>query len=253
MTVSMHSVRFPGESDAYREARNELLESEIKLRRQAEEIAALRRTLPPGGEIPEDYVFDEGAADLQDSQAVRKTRLSELFRAGKDTLVVYNFMYGPEMKSACTSCTSILDGLNGAAAHVNDRVNLVVVAKSPLERIRTFARGRGWRNLRLLSSSGNTYNRDYQGESAEGNQRPALNVFSRRAGRIYHTYCTELLFAPPEPGQNQRHVDMIWPVWNVFDYTPEGRGTSWYPKLEYGSAEANVQLGGAAATGGASS
>jgi predicted dithiol-disulfide oxidoreductase (DUF899 family) len=157
------------------------------------------------------------------------------------------------MKSACTSCTSILDGLNGAAPHVNDRVNLVVVAKSPLERIRAFARGRGWRNLRLLSSSDNTYNRDYQGESAERNQRPALNVLTRRDGKIYHTYCTELMFVPSEPGQNPRRVDMIWPVWNIFDYTPEGRGTDWHPKLEYGSAETNVQLGGAAAKGGRSS
>jgi predicted dithiol-disulfide oxidoreductase (DUF899 family) len=252
MTASLHSVRFPGESDAYREARNELLESEITLRKQIEATAALRRALPLGGEIPEDYVFDEGAADLQDSQIARKTRLSELFRAGKDTMVVYNFMYGPEMKSACTSCTSMLDGLNGAAPHVNDRINLVAVAKSPLERIRTFARGRGWWNLRLLSSAGNSYNRDYQGESTEGNQRPALNIFSRRDGKIYHTYCAELMFAPPEPGQNQRHVDMIWPVWNMFDYTPQGRGTDWHPKLEYGAAAANVQLGGAAAKGGAS-
>src|SRR5271155_732534 len=236
MTASTNSVRFPGESDAYREARNELLESEIKLRRHVEETAALRRKLPPGGEIPEDYWFEEGAADLEDSRAARKTRLSELFRPAKNTLVVYSFMYGPEMKSACTSCTSILDGLNGAGPHVSDRVNLVVVAKSPLERIRTFARGRGWRNLRLLSSAENTYNRDYHGETVDAKQLPTLNVFSRRNGKIYHTYCTELLFAPPEPGQNQRHVDMIWPVWNLFDYTPEGRGTDWYPKLEYGAA-----------------
>jgi predicted dithiol-disulfide oxidoreductase (DUF899 family) len=236
MTASAHSFRFPGESAAYREARNELLESEIKLRRQVEETAALRRKLPPGGEIAEDYLFDEGAADLEDSRTARKTRVSELFRAGRDTLVVYSFMYGPEMKSACTSCTSILDGLNGATPHVSDRVNLVVVAKSPLERIRTFARGRGWRNLRLLSSAVNTYNRDYYGETVDAKQLPTLNVFSRRDGKIYHTYCTELLFAPPEPGQNPRHVDMIWPVWNVFDYTPEGRGTDWYPKLEYGAA-----------------
>jgi predicted dithiol-disulfide oxidoreductase (DUF899 family) len=67
MAASAHSVRFPGESDAYREARNELLESAIKLRRQVEETAALRRKLPLGGEIPEDYLFDEGAADREDS------------------------------------------------------------------------------------------------------------------------------------------------------------------------------------------
>jgi predicted dithiol-disulfide oxidoreductase (DUF899 family) len=162
-------------------------------------------------------------------------------------------MFGPEMKSVCTSCTSILDGLNGVAPHVNDRINLVVVARSPLERTRTFARGRRWRNLQLLSSSGNAYNHDYQGESAEGSQRPALNVFSRRGGKICHTYCTELMLAPPEPRQNPRHVDMIWPVWNIFDCTPAGRGSDWYPKLQYGPAETNVQIGGAAANGGASS
>lgn len=248
MTAALHSVGFPGESDAYREARNELLESEIKLRRQIEEIAALRRKLPLGRAIPEDYVFDEGATDPQDALTAWKTRFSELFRPGKDSLVVYSLMYGPEMKSACTSCTSILDGLNGAAPHVNDRINLVVVAKSPWERIRSFARGRGWRNLRLLSSVGNSYNHDYHGETADAKQIPSLSVFSRRDGRIYHTYGTELLFAPAEPGQNQRHVDRIWPVWNVFDYTPEGRGTDWYPKLDYGAGEANAQLGLSAAT-----
>ena len=153
MTAALHSVGFPGESDAYREARNELLESEIKLRRQIEEIAALRRKLPLGRAIPEDYVFDEGATDPQDALTAWKTRFSELFRPGKDSLVVYSLMYGPEMKSACTSCTSILDGLNGAAPHVNDRINLVVVAKSPWERIRSFARGRGWRNLRCCLPS----------------------------------------------------------------------------------------------------
>jgi predicted dithiol-disulfide oxidoreductase (DUF899 family) len=85
-------------------------------------------------------------------------------------------------------------------------------------------------------------------ESAEANQRPASNVFSRRDGKIYHTYCAELMFAPADPGQNQRHVDVIWPVWNIFDYAPEGCGTDRYRKLKYGPAEASVQLAGAAET-----
>jgi predicted dithiol-disulfide oxidoreductase (DUF899 family) len=252
MPSNIHSVRFSGESDAYREARNELLQSEMKLRKLIEETAALRRKLPLGGEIPENYVFDEGAADLEDSHSGRKTRFAELFQPGKDTLVVYSFMYGPEMKTPCTSCTSILDGLNGTAPHANDRINLVVVAKSPLERVRTFAHGRGWRNLRLLSSAGNNYNRDYQGETADAKQMPALNVFARRNGKIYHFCCSELMFVPREPGQDPRHVDVIWPMWNLFDFTPEGRGTDWYPKLTYGAAAGNVQLGGAAATQGGS-
>ena len=115
------------------------------------------------------------------------------------------------------------------------RINLVVVAKSPIERIRAHARERGWRNLRLLSSANNTYNRDYFGENEKGSQLPALNVFTRSGNAMHHRFCTELLFAPTEPGQDGRHVDVIWPLWNLFDYTPEGRGTDWHPQLSYES------------------
>jgi len=219
------SVRFPGESEAYRAARADLLKSEIDLRRQIESVAAKRRTLPLGGEVPQDYTFDDA-----DGKGVR---LSDLFAPGKDTLIIYSFMFGPKMADACPSCTSILDGLDGQAPHVTQRVNLVVVAKSPIERITKFARGRGWRNLRLLSSANNTYNRDYHAENEKGGQMPVLNVFVRRDGRIHHFYSTELLYVPPEPGQDGRHVDMIWPLWNLFDVTPEGRGETWHPRLKY--------------------
>jgi len=137
------------------------------------------------------------------------------------------------MKAACPMCSSIIDALNATAVHAVQRMNLVVVAKSPLVRLRTFAHERGWNRLRLLSSAGNNYNRDYYGENAEGGQQPSLNVFVRRTGRIYHSYHSELLLIPPEPGQNQRHVDMIWPLWNLLDFTPEGRGADWYPSLTY--------------------
>jgi predicted dithiol-disulfide oxidoreductase (DUF899 family) len=229
----IHSVSFPGESDSYRTARNELLQAEIALRKQIEAVAEMRRRLPLGGAVREDYVFEEAAPTPGDSSSGHPVRMSELFSPGKDTLVVYSFMYGPEMKSACTSCTSILDSLDGTAPHVSDRLNLVVVAKSPLERIRSFAQERGWRNLRLLSSASNTYNHDYQGEDSGGKQRPSLNVFVRRDGAIHHFYNTELMFAAAEPGQNARHVDSIWPLWNLFDFSPEGRGENWYPKLSY--------------------
>jgi predicted dithiol-disulfide oxidoreductase (DUF899 family) len=65
------SFRFPGENDIYRRARNQLLQAEIDLRRRVEEVAALRRQLPMGGEIPENYVFEEGVADLSDTQKDR--------------------------------------------------------------------------------------------------------------------------------------------------------------------------------------
>ena len=193
----------------------------------------MRRALPLGGRVPEDYVFEEGRADLSDTASVRQVKLSELFRDGLNTLVVYSFMYGPKAKQPCVMCTSILDSLNGASPHVSQRVNLAVVAKSPIARIREFARGRRWNNLRLLSSALNTYNRDYHGEAADESQLPSLNVFVRRGADIHHTYNTELLFAPTAPGEDARHVDAIWPLWNLFDLTPDGRGTDWYPKLSY--------------------
>ena len=215
--------RFPNETKTYRAARNRLLRAELALRKNVEKVAALRRKLPAGGAVPEDYVFEEKD---------RKTRLSELFVSG-DTLVAYSFMYGPNMAKACPMCTSMLDGLNGNARHIAQRTNLVVIAKSPIERIRAHARERGWTDLRLLSSAGNSYNRDYHGEGPDGSQRPMLNVFVRRRGKLRHFYATELLFGKADPGQNNRHVDPIWSLWNLLDFTPEGRGKDWYPKLEY--------------------
>jgi predicted dithiol-disulfide oxidoreductase (DUF899 family) len=234
MPERLHSVRFPGEDTAYREARDKLLEAEIELRKNLETVAELRRQLPLGGLLLEDYVFVEGAPDLNDSRTAKSVHFSGLFDPGKDTLAIYSYMFGPDMKQPCVSCTSILDGLNGTAQHAAQRINFVVVAKSPLERIRQVARERGWNRLRLLSSFGNTYNRDYHGETAKGEQLPSLNIFVRRDGEIRHFYHTELLFAPTEPGMDARHVDTLWPLWNLFDYTPEGRGANWYPKLRYG-------------------
>ena len=238
---SMHAKRFPGESAAYRAARDKLLHAETALRRNLEEVAALRRALPPGGLAPDDYVFEEVGMD--DDATVRTVRLSELFVKPDSSLVVYSFMYGPKMERPCPACTSILDSLDGTAPHATQRINLVVVAKSPIERIRAFARERGWGNLRLLSSANNHYNRDYYGEDDKGVQWPVLNVFSRRGGSVHHMFCTELLFVPTEPGQHGRHVDLIWPLWNLFDFTPDGRGTDWHPKLRYAPDNATNATG----------
>jgi predicted dithiol-disulfide oxidoreductase (DUF899 family) len=228
-----HAMRFPSETSRYRAARNRLLAAERDLRRSVEQVAALRRKLPLGGQIPEDYVFEEGAADLADTTTVHTVKLSQLFRGGLDTLVIYSLMFAPDAKQACPMCTAFIDSLNGAAQHFEQRANLAVVAKSSIGRIRDFARGRGWNHLRLLSSAGNTYNRDYHGENPEGGQLPSLNVFARRGGKIHHFYNTELVFLPGDRGQNQRHNDMAWPLWNLLDFTPEGRGTDWFPRLTY--------------------
>jgi predicted dithiol-disulfide oxidoreductase (DUF899 family) len=243
----MSDARFPGESTEYREARDRLLEAEIELRRAIEAVAAQRRELPPGGEVPEDYVFEEAGAD----GGTREVRLSELFAPGKDTLVIYSFMFprspgderpGPETgqtallplaETPCASCVSIIDSLDGAAPHVSQLINLAVVAKSPLPRIRDFAQERRWNRVRLLSSAQNTYNRDYLAETEDGAQMPILNVFARDGDLIRHFWATELMFAEGDPGQESRHVDLIWPIWNLLDATPEGRGSDWQPALSY--------------------
>jgi predicted dithiol-disulfide oxidoreductase (DUF899 family) len=214
-------MKFPNESQAYRQARDELLEAERDLRERMEAVARRRRDLPRGGAVKEDYVFDGAAGPV---------RLSELFSAGKQSLIVYSFMYGPAMSHACPMCSSFLDGLDRAARHVTQRVDLAVVARSPIERIAAWGRTRGWERLRLLSSAANTYNADYGAETPAGAQLPACNVFTKTADGIFHFWAAELLYVPT-PGHS-RHVDLLWPIWSLFDLTPEGRG-EWMPRLEY--------------------
>jgi len=127
----------------------------------------------------------------------------------------------------------MLDALDGQARHVTQQASLVIIAKTPIDKLKSFARERGWRSLRLLSSAHNRYNVDYHGEAKDGAQLPMLNVFTRRDGAIFHTWASEMFFTPNEPGENPRHIDMIWPLWNVLDLTPEGRGKNWFPKLAY--------------------
>jgi predicted dithiol-disulfide oxidoreductase (DUF899 family) len=231
------TTTFPGESAEYRAARERLLRDEIELRRAMEAVAAARRALPPGGPVPEDYVFQGAGRD----GAPTDIRLSELFAPGRDSLIAYSFMFprdpGDDRPGAkdgpCPSCVAMIDQLDGAAEHVNQRATLVVVAKAPLPKVLAFAEERGWRRLRLVSSAGNTYNRDYHGETAEGAQRPMLNVFHRDGATIRHFWGSELFYAPTEPGQDPRHIGTIEPVWNLFDLTPEGRDEHFDEQLSY--------------------
>ena len=225
------SVSFPGESAQYRDARNRLLAQETELRRVTESVAAARRNLPPGGIVPQDYVFQGAGADASPIDV----SLPDLFAAGKDTLVIYNMMFPRAIDEdlPCPSCTQFLDSFDGAAEHAAQRINLAVVAKADLPRLLAHAKQRGWRRLRLLSSATNTYNRDYQAEAADGSQLPMMNVFRRDGGTIRHFWGSELLYAPSEPGQDPRHGDTLEPLWNLFDLAPEGRGTDWYPELSY--------------------
>jgi predicted dithiol-disulfide oxidoreductase (DUF899 family) len=241
------AIAFPGESAEYRAARDQLLEQEIELRRAMEAVAVARRQLPPGGIVPEDYAFQAQGPGGDPAEV----RLPELFAPGKDSLVIYSMMFprdpdddrpGPHggqtaslplAEGPCPSCTALLDQLDGAAEHASQHVNLAVAGKAPIERILAFARERGWRRLRFLSSAGTTYNRDYLAETADGGQQPMLNVFHRDGQTIRHFWGSELFYAPADPGQEPRHIGTIEPLWNLYDFTPGGRGPDWDEQLSY--------------------
>jgi predicted dithiol-disulfide oxidoreductase (DUF899 family) len=211
-------MNWPNESAEYRAARDELLQAEIELRRQAEAVAAQRRALPLGGEVTEDYVFDGVDGPV---------RMSELF-GNKDTLYLYNFMYRPGEKGLalerpCPSCTSIIDGVDGAARHFGPVMAFAVVAKVPIERFRAWGDERGWRFSPLVSSANNTFKRDYNAEDENEMQKPVASVFTKRDGVIRHFWSCELMWAPTDPGQHPRHVDFMWPFWLMQDRTPAGR------------------------------
>jgi predicted dithiol-disulfide oxidoreductase (DUF899 family) len=241
------NIAFPGESPEYRAARDRLLLKEIDLRRATEAVAAARRELPPGGVVSEDYVFRGRRADGLPTDV----RLSALFAPGKDSLVIYSFMFPrdpgderpgprtgqtsllPPSDGPCPSCVALLDQLDGAAEHAAQLINFAVVAKAPLPHVLAFGEDRGWHHLRLLSSATNTYNRDYLAETADGHQRPMLNVFHRDGETIRHFWGSELFYAPTDPDQDPRHVGTLEPVWNLLDLTPEGRPRVWDEQLSY--------------------
>lgn len=222
-------VTFPGETPEYRAARNDLLKAETDLRRQVEAVAAKRRALPPGGLVEKSYGFTTATPGVAED----RLDLAGLFTGGKDSLVVYGFMYADD-GAPCPMCAAFLDSFDGAAPHISRQTDIAVIAKTSAARIREWAKGRGWCNLPLYSSAGNSFNSDYHAESSAHGQLPMVTVFRRDGAAIRHFTSSEMFFEPNEPGQNPRHVDMQWPLWNTLDLTPGGRG-DWYPSVDYGS------------------
>ncbi len=230
--TALKETRFPNETARYRTARNKLLDAELALRRQSEAVAAQRRKLPLGGEVLRDYSFKSWSPARKDVSTIR---FSELFRPGKDTLFLYNFMFPESLDSdlPCPSCTSIIDAVDGAAHHLEQTINFAVIAEAPVTRFREHARRRGWKHALLLSAAGTTFKKDYRAETPEGQQLPIAQVFVRRAGKIHHFWSSELWWAKADRGQDLRHVDFMWPLWHILDTTPGGRGKDFSPKLEY--------------------
>ncbi|GLS19595.1 hypothetical protein GCM10007874_26120 [Labrys miyagiensis] len=216
-------VRFPNESPEYRAARTALLAEEIELRRHVERVAAMRRTLPPGGSVIGDYKFEgeKGPATL-----------AELF-GDKESLAVYSYMFGPQRERPCPMCTNLLGAVEGNANDIGQRMALAVVARSPLEKLLAWKKERGWKDLGLYSDLNDNYSRDYHGGLPDGSDIPALNIFTRRDGTIRHFWGSEMTGDAADPGQDPRGAPELAPLWNFLDMTPEGRDPHWYPKLDY--------------------
>lgn len=223
------------QSPTYHAHRQRLLEGERRLRELREEVAQLRRELPPGPELREDYVFTEGPASLgadddadQEASAYRQVRLSELFSPGRDELVMYHMMFDEDWATPCPMCNLWVDGFAGIAPHLADRVDFAVTVKAPLPALRSWARRRGWTGLRMLSSHGTSFNGDIGAEDADGDQRDGISVFVRRGEKVqlFYTGHSDL-------GDGRwRGIDLYSPVWGILDLLPSGRG-EWLPRTSY--------------------
>jgi len=230
----MRDTRLANESEEYLSRREELRSLEIESMKLRERVAEVRRRLPHGPEV-KDYVFLEGPADLDAGDTpTRVVHLSQLFTAPDRSLVIYHLMYGKRQTSPCPMCTLWVDGYNGVAHHIAQNVDFAIVAAADLPVLRAHARRRGWRNLRLLSAGeGSTFKYDLGSEDREGNQDSTISVFTRNAdGILRHFYSAHPRM---DSSVKERGIDLLTPVYNMLDLTPQGRG-DWYAELDYGPA-----------------
>ncbi|HEX7782833.1 MAG TPA: DUF899 family protein [Sphingobium sp.] len=215
---------FPGESDAYREARRALLAEEIEFRRHMTRLSEQRQALPPGPIIAKDYRFrDENGFEVG---------LADLF-GDKDTLVTYFWMYGPQRERPCPMCTNWLGSVNGNAADIKQRVALKILGRSPVERQFLFAQERGWRHLDFIQTVGDEYANDLGLINADGSENPALVVFRKDGDAVRLFWASEMTMDMADPGQDPRDAPDIAALWSILDLTPGGRPADWYPKLAY--------------------
>jgi predicted dithiol-disulfide oxidoreductase (DUF899 family) len=241
-------------------ARLDLLKAEKELTRRSDELARRRQELP-WVRIDKEYRFetDEGSASLVD-----------LFR-GRSQLLVYHFMFGPDYKAGCPSCSAIADGFNGFAVHLaNHDVMLSAVSRAPLAKLQAYKRRMGWA-FPWASAFGGDFNRDFNVWFTEEQQREGgieynyqrEPVFERRAGQEGGGGGAEDEFAASagtdvatytreRPGLSafaleegvvyhtysaySRGVDGLWGMYQWLDRAPKGRnekGLWWRRHDEY--------------------
>ena len=208
-------------NDKWIEARRALLAKEKQLTRQRDELARLRRELP-WEKVEKNYDFDTPRG---------KATLADLF-AGRSQLLIYHFMFGPDWKEGCPSCSFVCDHLDGAVPHLAARdVTLTMVSRAPLAKIEAFKRRMGW-HFPWVSSHGSDFNYDlhvsftpeqkaagkvqynYTMQEFPSDEAPGASVFYKDAesGEIFHTYSTYA-----------RGLDSFVGTYTLLDLVPKGR------------------------------
>ncbi len=165
------TTQVTGTREEWLKARLELLEAEKELTRRSDEVAQRRQELP-WVRVDKEYRFEteEGSASLRD-----------LFR-GRSQLLVYHFMFGPDYKAGCPSCSSIADGFNGFEVHLaNHDVTLCAVSRAPLDKLQGFKQRMGW-SFSWASAQGTDFNFDFD---------VAFTVEQQREGGIAYNYRRE--------------------------------------------------------------
>ena len=216
------SKPFPNESEAYRRARTALLAEEIELRRHISRVAEMRRALPPGG-VAKDYRFLDADG--------KELGLGDLF-GRHDTIFTYFWMFGPQRERPCPMCTSFIGSLDIPARDIEQRFALAIIGRSPVARQLAFARVRGWRHLNFYQCVGDDFPTDYRA-LVDGDEGAAVLMWKRDGDKVRLFWAAEGGPETADPGQDPHLAPDPTPLWTLLDYTPGGRGTDWYPQLEY--------------------
>jgi len=212
MKTTIDGLVAPNASNEYRQAREKLYAAERKLLRHVEQVAEQRRSLPAGPEVPDyEFIGPDGPV-----------RLSQLFNADREPyLVMYHVMYWAEDDTFCPMCSGWIDALNGVAPHVTQRVNFVAASEAPPERLQQWARQRRWDDMPVLSDVGTQLADAIGARDEDGDPVSTVAVFAKDGDTLRHVYTMH----PDEvESGNGRGIDLLNPVWHVFDLTPAGRG-----------------------------
>jgi predicted dithiol-disulfide oxidoreductase (DUF899 family) len=193
-------------------ARIELLQAEKALTRQSDEVARQRQQLP-WVRVDKEYTFDTETG---------KVSLADLF-CGRSQLLVYHFMYGPEYKAGCPSCSSIADSFNGIAVHLaNHDVMFTAISRAPLEKLQEYKRRMGW-SFPWASSFGNDFNYDFHVSFTADQQQTGDIEYNYRSGNV-SSRANEIKPAEAVSEGGKKFAESVGTDWAA--YTREAPGMS---------------------------